>query len=134
MPTATHDELGSEKWSLGFANVLFNAANLKSQWGYLLTWPASVAGEDDRADVNIAAFQPFGFYPLGQGWYLRSAGVWTYDFETDNYAVPIGLGVGKVTQTGRATVNAFVEPQYSIVTKGDGRPEWGVFAGVSFQF
>jgi hypothetical protein len=134
MPTATHDELGSEKWSLGFANVLFNASSPKFQWGYLLTWQASVAGDDDRADVNIAAFQPFGFYQLGQGWYLRSAGIWTYDFETDNYAVPIGLGVGKVTRTDRATVNAFVEPQYSIATEGDGQSEWGVFAGVNFQF
>lgn len=134
IPTATDDALGSEKWSLGFANVLFNATNPKFQWGYLLTWQTSVAGEDDRDDVNIGAFQPFGMYQLGQGWYLRSTGVWTYDFETDNYAVPVGFGIGKVTKTDRAIVNAFVEPQYSIATRGDGQPEWGVFAGVNFQF
>lgn len=134
MPTASEDTLGSEKWSLGFANVLFNGTNSKFQWGYLLTWQTSVAGEDDRADVNIGAFQPFGFYQLGQGWYLRSTATWTYDFETDNYAVPIGLGVGKVTQTDRAIINAFIEPQYSVATEGDGQSEWGVFAGINFQF
>ena len=134
IPTATDDAVGSEKWSLGIANVLFNASSPKVQWGYLLTWQASVAGEDDRADVSIGAFQPFGFYQLGQGWYLRSAGIWTYDFETDNYAVPIGLGAGKVFQTDLATINAFVEPQYSIATDGAGQPEWGIFAGLNFQF
>jgi len=133
-PTATEDEVGTEQWSGGFANVLFNAANPKFQWGYLLTWQTSFAGEDNRADVNAGALQPFGFYQLGEGWYLRSAGIWTYDFETDNYAVPIGLGLGKVTQTDRATINAFVEPQYSVATDGDGQPEWGIFAGVNFQY
>ncbi|WP_223424494.1 hypothetical protein [Tateyamaria pelophila] len=75
LPTATEDSFGSEKWSLGFANVLFNATNPKFQWGYLLTWQASVADDDDRADVNIRALQPFAFYQLGDGWYLRSAAV-----------------------------------------------------------
>lgn len=134
VPTATDAALGSEKWSLGFANVLFNASNPTFQWGYLLTWQTSVAGEDDRADVNIAALQPFAFYQLGEGWYLRSAAVSTYDFEGDNFAVPLGLGLGKVFQTERAVINAFVEPQYTVAHAGDGQPEWGVFAGLNFQF
>ena len=61
MPTATNDALGSEKWSAGFANVLFNASSAKFQYGYLLTWQASFAGDDDRSDVNMGAFQPFAF-------------------------------------------------------------------------
>jgi hypothetical protein len=93
-----------------------------------------VAGDDDRADVNIAALQPFAFYQLGEGWYVRSSAVSTYDFETGNYAVPLGLGLGKVFQTDRAVINAFVEPQYTVAHEGDGQPEWGVFAGLNFQF
>ncbi|QDL93624.1 hypothetical protein FDP22_07510 [Paroceanicella profunda] len=134
LPTASDDALGSEKWSLGFANVLFNASSPVFQWGYLLTWQASIAGEDDRADVNLGAFQPFGFYQLGAGWYLRSAAVWTYDFETDAYAIPIGLGAGKVIRLENAVMNVFVEPQYTVAHKGVGQPEWGVFGGVNFQF
>ena len=133
-PTATDDAVGSEKWSAGFANVLFNGTNPKFQWGYLLTWQTSFAGDDDRAHVNAAAFQPFGMYQLGQGWYLRSAGIWTYDLADNDYAVPIGLGVGKVVKTERAVVNAFLEPQYSVATRGDGQPEWNIFAGLNFQY
>nr|WP_299902449.1 hypothetical protein [uncultured Ruegeria sp.] len=134
MPTASDDSLGSEKWSLGFANVLFNANSTRFQWGYLLTWQASVTGDSDRSDVNIAALQPFGFYQLGQGWYLRSAGIWTYDFETDNYAVPIGMGIGKVIKLDKAVMNTFIEPQYTVAHEGDGQPEWGILAGVNFQY
>jgi hypothetical protein len=63
-PSATEDELGSGKWSAGFANVLFNAKSKKLQYGYLLTWQASFAGDSDREDVNIGAFQPFLFHQL----------------------------------------------------------------------
>jgi len=72
IPTATDDDLGSEKWSAGFANVLFDGRSPKFQYGMLLTWQASFAGDDDREEVNVAAFQPFVFYQLGNGTYLRS--------------------------------------------------------------
>jgi len=133
-PTASDESLGSDKWSVGFANVLFNASSPKYQWGYLLTWQTSVAGDGDRPDVNAGAFQPFAYVQLGGGWHLRSSGLWTYNFETDDYAVPLGLGVGKVTMTERAVVNVFVEPQWYVWTSGDGQPEWSVFAGLNFQF
>lgn len=33
--------------------------------------------------MNIGVFQPFLFYQLGKGMYLRSTAVMTYDFEND---------------------------------------------------
>jgi hypothetical protein len=133
-PTAAEDALGSGKWSGGIVNVLFNASSPIFQYGYLLTWQASFAGDDDRADVNVANFQPFLFYQLGGGTYLRSTGVMTYDFERDAYAVPIGLGIGQLIPTQRGVLNIFIEPQYSVATRGDGMSEWGVFAGLNFQW
>lgn len=134
MPTATEDELGSEKWSAGLAHVLFNASSPKYQYGYLLTWQHSFAGEDDRADVNIGAFQPFLFYQLGRGLYLRSAPIWAYNFESDGYSVPIGLGIGQVIPRGKTVFNIFVEPQYSVADDGPGWPEWQIFVGFNMQF
>lgn len=133
-PTATQGHLGSEKWSAGLANVLFNTATPGFQWGYLLTWQASFAGEDDREDVNRAAFQPMMIKQLNNGWYLRSTAIWNYDFETDNYNIPIGLGAGRVVKTSNSVINYFAEPQISVASSGDGQMEWGVFAGVNFQF
>ena len=134
MPTATKDSLGSEKWSAGFANVLFDARSKKFQWGYLLTWMASFAGEEDRADVNTGAFQPFAMVQLGKGRYLRSTGIWVYNFETGDYSMPLGVGFGQVIPRGKTVYNIFIEPQWSVVDKGAGWPEWQVFLGFNMQF
>ncbi len=96
MPTATNDALGSEKWSAGLVNVLFNANSKVFQYGYLLAWQGSFAGADDRASVNLGSFQPFAFYQLGGGTYLRSSAVMSYNLQNDTYTVPVGLGIGKV--------------------------------------
>jgi hypothetical protein len=134
VPTAVKDALGSEKWSAGFANVLFNAKSPKFQYGYLLTWQASFAGEKSRADVNVGAFQPFLFYQLGHGTYLRAAPIWVYNFENDNYSVPVGIGVGQVIKQEKVVFNIFAEPQVSILDEGNGLPEWQLFCGLNMQF
>lgn len=133
-PTATDKALGSEKWSAGLAQVTFDARNPKVQYGYLLTWQASFAGEDDRNDINVGAFQPFLFYQLGGGTYLRSAPIWVYNFENDGYSVPLGLGVGQVIKSGKKVFNVFMEPQYSVADDGPGFPEWQIFFGLNMQF
>ena len=133
-PTATDDALGSEKWQAGFANVLFNGTSKKFQYGYLLTWRHSFAGNNDRETVNVGAFQPFAFYQLGKGLYLRSAPIWVYNFENNNYSVPLGLGLGKVFKKGKTVFNFFVEPQYSVADRGAGQPEWQIYFALNMQF
>jgi hypothetical protein len=128
------DAVGSEKWSAGLANVLFNASSAKFQYGYLLTWQASFAGSSSREDVNVGAFQPFLFYQLGKGLYLRSAPIWAYNFESDTYSVPLGLGIGQVIPAGKTVYNVFVEPQVSVADKGAGWPKWQIFVGFNMQF
>jgi hypothetical protein len=133
-PTASEDALGSGQWSGGLVNTLFSFASPVFQYGYLLSWQASFAGDDDRSDVNVGGFQPFLFYQLGGGLYLRSSAVMTYNFESDTYSVPIGLGIGKVFQSEKVVFNLFAEPQLSLADKGPGWPEWQVFVGLNSQF
>ena len=134
VPTASEDATGSGKWSAGIANVLFSARSPKFQYGYLLTWQASFAGDDDRDDVNIAAFQPILIYQLGGGTYLRSTPIMTYDFESNGYTVPLGLGIGQVFKTSKGSNNLFIEPQWSVADDGAGWPEWQVFIGFNMIF
>jgi len=84
--------------------------------------------------VNVGAFQPFLFYQLGNGNYLRSTPIWVYDFEKDAYSVPIGIGFGKAFRRKQTVYNVFVEPQWSVADKGPGWPEWQVFMGLNMQF
>jgi len=134
VPTATDDALGSEQWSAGLAHVLFNASSNKFQYGYLVTWQHSFAGDDDREDVNVGALQPFAMYQLGGGLYLRSAPIWVYNFENDNFSVPVGLGIGKVIRQGKTVYNFFVEPQFSVADRGPGQPEWQIYFALNMQF
>jgi hypothetical protein len=128
------DTVGSEKWSAGLANVLFDSSSKTFQYGYLLTWQASFAGNDSRPNVNVGAFQPFLFYQLGHGTYLRSAPIWVYNFENSTYSVPIGLGIGQVIPTPKVVYNVFIEPQVSVADKGAGYPQWQIFVGLNLQF
>ncbi len=134
MPTATKDKLGSKKWSAGLANVLFNAESKVFQYGYLLTWQHSFAGDSDRSTVNMAAFQPFAMLQLGGGTYLRSAPIWVYNLENDNYSIPLGVGIGQVFKKDQTVYNLFVEPQFSLADRGPGQPEWQVYFGLNMQF
>lgn len=133
-PTASRSALGSEKWSAGLVNVLFDASSPVIQYGYLASWQHSFAGDDDRSSVNVAAFQPFLFYQLGGGTYLRSAPIWNYNFQNNSYGVPLGLGVGQVIKQGKTVYNFFIEPQGSVADKGPGQPHWQIFAGLNLQF
>jgi hypothetical protein len=134
VPSATEDVLGSEKWSAGLVNVLFNAESKVLQYGYLLSWQTSFAGNSDRSDVNVAAFQPFMFYQLGAGAYLRGAPIWVYNLENDDYSVPLGIGIGQVIKQGKTVYNVFVEPQFSVTDEGAAQPEWQIFMGLNMQF
>lgn len=133
-PTATDPFMGTEKWSAGFAHVLFDARSAKFQYGYLLTWQGSFAGEDLRDDVNLAAFQYFAFYQLGKGNYLRMAPICIFDLNDDDYSIPVGLGFGKVIPKGSTVYNIFVEPQFSIINEGGPWPEWQILVGLNLQF
>lgn len=134
LSTESEDGLGSGKYSAGFANVYFNAESTTFQYGYLLTWQQSFAGDDDREDVNLAAFQLFAMYQLGQGLYLRSVPIAIYNFENDNYSVPLGLGIGKVFKRGKTVFNMYIEPQVSVADEGAGQPDWQVLLGFNMQF
>jgi len=132
--TASDTRLGTGSWNFGVANVLFNAVNPKFQWGYLAVYETDLIKTYNSAqDVSRLFFQPFGVYQFGDGWVLRSTGVWQFDFENNRHAMPVGLGVGKVIITDGSVVNLFFEPRYSVSTRGPGQPEWGAFFGVNVQ-
>lgn len=94
-PTASDDAVGSGKWSGGLVNVLFDASSPTFQYGYLASWQHSFAGDDDRSDVNLATFQPFLFYQLGEGltFALRRFGFTT--FTTITTACRWGWGLAR---------------------------------------
>jgi hypothetical protein len=133
VPSATDNVLGTEKWQGGFAFVAFIARSPVFQFGGLITWQASFAGNSDRSGTNLAALQPFYFWQLGKGTYLRGAPIWAFDIENEIFHMPLALGIGKVVKVGNTMFNLFLEPQYSILHKGT-QPQIQIFTGINLQF
>ncbi len=133
-PTATADETGTGKWQGGLAAVYFDATSPAVQWGGLVTWQADFAGPSSRPGTNVLAVQPFFFLQMGKGLYARSTAVMVFDLKNGTYAVPVGLGIGKVVPTKSAVFNVFVEPQFTVLSHGARQPELQVFVGFNTQF
>ncbi len=133
IPTASRDELGTGKWQAGLAAVAIDAKPARLL-GALVQYQQSFAGDSDRRDVASATFQPIGIFNLPHGWYVRSSGIWTFDVKRGGYYIPVGLGGGKVFSLGDTIANVFVEPQWTVAHKGEGVPQFSVFAGINFTF
>ncbi len=122
LPTASNPEvLGSGKWGLGPSVVLFYPTG---HWtmGMVASNTWSVAGEDNRADTNVFFAQYFVNYNVGGGWAVGTAPVITANWEAESgqeWTVPWGLQVSKVTRFGRQPVNLLLG-YYSNVTRPDG--------------
>ncbi|WP_018901695.1 hypothetical protein [Rhizobium sp. 2MFCol3.1] len=134
LPTATDTSLGAGKWQVGAAGVVV----APQDWGLLgglLTYQTSFAGVSDRPDVSLLTLQPIVNLNLSDGWYLRSSATWNFNLENGAKYIPVGFGVGKVIPLEKGiTMNAFIEPQYTVWHDGPGAPRWQIFAGMNFQF
>jgi hypothetical protein len=133
-PTASEDATGTGKWQGGFAATMFDARSADVQWGGLITWQTDFAGDEDRSDTNLLAVQPFYFIQFGKGLYARGAPVAVFNLEADTYHVPVALGLGKVVPAGNKVFNLWIEPQYTIVSRGAAQPELQIFVGFNTQF
>jgi len=134
IPTATSPYTGSGKWQLGGALVLFNASSRVFQWGSLITYQHSIAGQSDRPDASLLIVQPFGIFQLGKGAYLRSTALWSFNIENDSYNVPIGIGAGHVLKVDKVVLNIFLEPQFTMLHQGLNQPALQIFGGINCQF
>ena len=98
---------------------------MPGQWviGGLVSNVWSVAGNDDRADVNFFLGQYFINYNYPSGWYLTSAPIITSNWEADSgekWTVPFGGGIGKLFRIGRQPININSQVFYNVVTPTNG--------------
>jgi hypothetical protein len=135
LPTATHNILGQDKFSIGpSAVVLAQPGN----WtvGALASNVWSVAGSDSSPSVNRMSLQYFISYNLKDDWYLSSAPTlvadWTATGE-DRWLVPFGGGIGKLLTIGSSPVDISVS-FYSNVIRPSSGPSWQTNLQVTFLF
>jgi hypothetical protein len=131
-PTATEPSLGTEKWGAGPTGVILRQQGGLT-YGVLANHIWSFAGENDRADVSNTFVQPFINYtwPNTVGITLNTEAV--YDWENDQWTVPINLAVSKIFKFGTQPVSLSAGGRV-YVERPEGGPEWGLRATATFLF
>ncbi len=91
-------------------------------------------GNKNREHTSLLTLQPFAFYQLGQGYYLRTAPTWIFNFVPNSHVIPLSIGLGKVSKIGKTIYNLFIEAQFSISHKRAGQPLTQIYAALNLQF
>jgi hypothetical protein len=126
-PTATHDFLGTEKWSVGPTGlVVWNSDKWKL--GVLAQQWWSFAGKDDRPNVSKANIQYLYYYNLPHLWQIGAGPNILINWEAgsgNKYTVPVGLGVSKTTIAfGKVPIRLGAEIHYSAIQPDDVSQTW----------
>jgi hypothetical protein len=104
LPTATNDLLGADKWGLGPTAVVLRQ-NGPWTFGALGNHIWSVAGDDDRPDISNTLLQPFLTYTNKRGVSFSVNTESTYDWKSEQWAVPLNANVSKVMKLGNQLVS-----------------------------
>ncbi len=125
-PTATDDALGKEKYQAGPAAMLFY---IGKPWvgGAMVQHWNSVAGEDDRDDINRTEIQYTIRRSIPGAMSIGMGPTVSVDWEEDSdnqLTFPVGLGLTKTMRWGKIPVKVRGEVHYSVISPDDYGDEW----------
>lgn len=132
VPTATEKVLGAEQFAAGPTAVLLQQAGLWTR-GCLINHMWSIDGETDRADVSATFLQPFISKSLGGGATATLNLESTYDWNTDQWIVPVNAVYGKVFSLGDQLLQWNAGARY-YAEAPDTVPDWGLRLVVTLLF
>jgi hypothetical protein len=104
LPTGSDDLLTTDKWGAGPTAVVLKQSNGWTR-GVLANHIWSFAGDDDRADVNATFLQPFLTYTTPTQWTFALNTESTYDWENEQWSVPVNANVSRLMRFGNQLVS-----------------------------
>ena len=133
LPTATDDLLGGEKWGAGPSGV---ALKQTGPWTYgaLANHIWSFAGDDNRNDINATFLQPFVSYTTPTAWTFVVNSESTYDWESEQWNIPVNMMLSKVTKIGGQLVSIQGGVRYYVESTDAGPEGLGLRAAVTLLF
>ncbi len=133
IPSGSEELLSAEKFGLGPTAVLLKQ---EKGWTYgaLVNHVWSVAGEDERKDVDATFLQPFLSYTTKAATTYSLNTESTYDWENENWSVPINFGVSQLFKIGGQLVQIGGTARYWAESPDSGPQGWGASITVTFLF
>ena len=133
LPTATDDLLGGGKWGAGPTAV---ALKQSGPWTYgaLVNHIWSFAGDEDRQDVNSTFLQPFISYTTPKAWTFALNTESTYNWETEDWSVPINFTVAKLVKVNKQPIQLTAGIRYWAESPDNGPDGFGGRVAITFLF
>jgi len=133
LPTASDEFLGGGKWGLGPTAVVLKQAG---PWttGFLGTHIWSVGGDDARAAISLTTLQPFVTYVTRTHTTFVVLTETTYDWEQDQWSVPVIAVVSKLLKVGPQVCQIGVGGKYWAEAPEDGPGKWGLRVQLTLVF
>ncbi len=132
-PTASDELLGGEKWGVGPT-----AVGLKQDgswtYGMLANHIWSIEGSANRADISATFLQPFVSYTTPDAWTFSFQTETTYNWESNEWSIPLEVVVAKVTMIGSERINFFTGLKYWAESPESGPEGLGFRAGFTLLF
>ncbi len=121
LPTATND-LGTDRFPLG-PEMLIARSYSKGLYGVFPNHQWDVAGSGD-ATINLTTIQPLFVYLPGGGWNVGTAPSITYDWESEQWTVPLQINAGKTVVFNGRPWKLSIELNYFVENSDAFGPEW----------
>jgi hypothetical protein len=132
IPTATDDIAGSQ-WGLGVTGVALRQAG---PWtvGGLANHIWSVSESDRDGEISSTFLQPFINYTTERATSFFINSETTYDWENEQWSVPINFGANQLLTIGNQPVQIGGGLRYWVESPDSGPQDWGARFNVVFLF
>jgi hypothetical protein len=124
LPTGTDSSLTTGQWTLG-PEMIIGKLDPKYTLAFFPKHQWDVAGWGDTA-INVTALQPIFTYLPGGGWNIGTAPNITYNWENEQWTVPLHLTVGKTVMISGRPWKFAAELDYFVENSDTFAPEWMV--------
>jgi hypothetical protein len=133
VPVATNDLLGTKKFGVGPTALVLKQTN---GWtiGALANQFWSIAGDEDRSDVNQMFVQPFLAYNWKSGAGVGLNSEITQNWEGSATTAFINPTISGVTKLGKQIVSLVIGPRIQVAAPEGSKADFGVRAALTFVF
>lgn len=132
IPTASNDLIGGDQWGLGPTAVILKQ-DKRWTYGGLFNHIWSIA-QDNNAPISSTFIQPVLAYSTNTGITYTLKAESTYNWESEEWSVPINANIAKVTKWVNQVVSYGGIVRYWVESPNGGPEGWGAHLMLTFVF
>lgn len=121
------DSLSSDTWTAG-PELFVGKITKSSVLGFFATHQWDVSGP---RDTSLSTIQPIITFLPGGGWAIGSAGTLSYNWEAEQWTIPLQMQVSKTVKFGSTPVKLALEANYYIEKADALGQEWMIGVNIT---